>query len=352
MNSQQRITAALTGARPDRVPYQDAFWQTTIQRWHAEGLPDHISPDDYFGCEMVGISGSYTLQLPLRVLDETERDRTYVDADGATRRELNTGDGWTPHWLDFTINSAEAWRRHRHRGTYDPGRLADDLAARYRRARELGRFVVYRAHGCFHPTWHKMGLERMLIAMIEEPDWIHDMYDVHTQLIIDLYDGCRERGVVFDAAWLADDLGYRTAPLIAPSMYCDLVGPHHQRACQHFAADGIQTMLHSDGDVRTLIPHFLEAGFSCLHPLEAKAGLDVAALKAEYGSSLVCFGNIDARRLAGSKSEIQEEVHSKVEAGKKDGGYIFHTDHSVPNDVSFENYCYALNMLEKYGHYA
>ena len=35
----------------------------------------------------------------------------------------------------------------------------------------------------------------------------------------------------------------------------------------------------------------------------------------------------------------------------RDGGYIFHTDHSVPNDVTFDNYCYALQMLEKYGHY-
>lgn len=351
MNSQQRLHAVLHGGLPDRVPYQDAFWRTTVERWHAEGLPADTSPEEYFGCEMAGISGDYSLRFPRRVLEETERYRVYVDADGATRRELQTGDGWTPHWLDFTIASPAAWERHRERSTFAPDRLPPDLEARYQEARRRERCVVFRAHACFHPTWHKTGLERMLIALVEQPQWVDSMFAAHTQLIIDLYEGCKARGVQFDAAWLADDLGYRTGPLISPAMYAAQVAPHHARACAHFAADGLRTILHSDGDVRPLIPHFLRAGFSALHPLEAKAGLDVAALKAEYGRSLVCFGNIDARRLAGSRAEIEEEVHRKVEAGKRDGGYIFHTDHSVPSDVSFDSYCHALAVLDKWGRY-
>lgn len=352
MNSSERITATLSGHKPDRVPYQDAFWQTTVQRWQTEGLPAGTSPAAYFGCEMAGISGDYTLQLPVTTLAETDRYRVYVDADGATRRELRTADGWTPHWLEFTIKGPEEWQRYRDHAVYDAARLTDRLSSQYAQARDQGLFVVYRAHACFHPTWHKIGLERMLVALIEEPGWIDDMFALHTQLIIDLYEGCKQHGIRFDAAWLADDLGYRTAPLVSPAMYRQQIMPHHQRACRHFAADGLRTMLHSDGDIRPLIPFFLEAGFSCLHPLEAKAGLDVGQLKAEYGSALTCFGNIDARRLAGSRAEVEEEVHRKLEAGMKDGGYIFHSDHSVPSSVSFDNYCHAMETLRKYGRYA
>ena len=78
--------------------------------------------------------------------------------------------------------------------------------------------------------------------------------------------------------------------------------------------------------------------------LEAKAGLDVGALKQEYGKRLVCFGNVDVRKLAGTRQEIEFEVRTKVEAGKEDGGYIFHSDHSVPNNVSLE-------VLEEHGRY-
>ena len=351
MNSQQRLKAVLEGGTPDRVPYQDAYWQTTVERWRGEGLPADVSPAEYFGCEMASVGGDYSLQFAERTLEETERYRVYTDADGATRKVMRTGDGWTPYWLDFTIQSRADWEEHREKGMYNPSRLSSGLVDGYRRAREQGKFVVFRGHACFHPTWHKVGLERVLIAMLEEPEWITDMYAVHTQMIIGLYEGIRAQGIECDAAWLSDDLGYRTAPLISPAMYRELVMPYHRQACQRFAADGLRTILHSDGDVRPLIPSFLEAGFSCLHPLEAKAGLDVRALKEEYGKQLVCFGNIDARMLAGSREEVEAEVRAKVTAGKEDGGYIFHTDHSVPNDVSFDNYRFALEMLEKYGRY-
>jgi uroporphyrinogen decarboxylase len=100
-----------------------------------------------------------------------------------------------------------------------------------------------------------------------------------------------------------------------------------------------------------LIPHFLDAGFCALNPLEAKAGLDVRRLKAEYGDRLVLYGNIDVRALSGTRSEIEREIRDKVTAAKEGGGYIYHSDHSVPNSVSFENYAYAIDLVRRYGSY-
>ena len=88
-----------------------------------------------------------------------------------------------------------------------------------------------------------------------------------------------------------------------------------------------------------------------MHPLEAKARLDVRDLKPKYGHRLVLFGNIDVRKLSAGPEAIEEEIRTKVGFAKEGGGYIYHSDHSVPNDVSLENYRYALKMLEKYGRY-
>jgi uroporphyrinogen decarboxylase len=110
-------------------------------------------------------------------------------------------------------------------------------------------------------------------------------------------------------------------------------------------------MLHSDGHVTPLIPSFLEAGFAGLHPLEAKAGLDVRELKAQYGGRLVLLGNVDARALAGTRAEIEAEIAKKVAGAKDGGGYIYHSDHSVPNSVSFDNYSYAIELVKQYGSY-
>ena len=210
---------------------------------------------------------------------------------------------------------------------------------------------MFSAHACFHPTWHKVGMENLFVWMCEDPGLVTDMFAAHTQLIIDLYEGIKALGVAFDGAWFNDDLGYRNAPLISPAMYCDLVLPHHKRLCDHFAGEGLKAILHSDGNVAPLIPHFLDAGFAALHPLEAKAGLDVRDLKPIYGDRLVLFGNIDVRRLAGTREDIEEEIRGKVTAAQGGGGDIYHSDHSVPNDVSLDNYRFAVETLERYGKY-
>ncbi len=192
-------------------------------------------------------------------------------------------------------------------------------------------------------------MERAFELLIEDPELVTDMFEAHTKMITGIYDAMKSAGVQFDGAWLSDDLGYTAAPLISPAMYRELVKPYHKQACDHFARDGLKTILHSDGDVGPLIPDFLEAGFSALNPLEAKAGLDVRNLKPKYGDRLTLFGNIDVRALAGTREDIEEEVRSKVGFGREHGGYIWHSDHSVPNDVSFESYNFALEMLRKYG---
>jgi uroporphyrinogen decarboxylase len=333
------------------VPYHDTYWVTTVERWRREGLPEGVSAEDFFGCEIVRLGGDYSLQLPVETLEESEGYRIYLDENGATRKDLATADGWTPGWLDFTIKGPDDWVRLRDRAAYNPSRIPGSVQDGYRQARKDGKFVVFSLHACFHPTWHKIGMDALLVWMLDHPDLITEMFAAHTQLVIDMYEGMVDLGLEFDGAWLSDDLGYRNAPLISPDMYRDLVLPHHQRLCSRFAQDGLKTMLHSDGNVGPLIPHFLDAGFAALHPLEAKAGLDVRDLKPRYGDRLVLFGNIDVRRLASTRDAIEEEIRAKVTAAKEGGGYIYHSDHSVPKDVSFDNYRFLVEMLEKYGRY-
>jgi len=55
------------------------------------------------------------------------------------------------------------------------------------------------------------------------------------------------------------------------------------------------------------------------------------------------------RKLSGTKKDVEEEVVSKLEVAKQGGGYIFHSDHSVPPTVSWENYCYAVELVKKHG---
>ena len=351
MTSQERVSIVLSGGVPDRVPFQDTYWGTTIQRWHREGLPENVAPREYFECEIARLGGDDSLQLPVEMIEETERYRVYKDSFGATRKDLKTLGGWTPQFLDFSIKGRDDWYRMKKHALYNPSRLSNSLNESYNSLRAKQKFIAYSIHGCFHATWKKIGMEQLLMWMLDDPDLIQDMFAAHTQLVIDLYDGMKGLGIQFDGGRIGDDMGYRVAPLISPEMYCRQVMPHHRKLCEHFARDGLKTIHHSDGNVQPLIPYYLEAGFAALHPLESKAGLDVRELKPLYGDRLVLIGNIDVRKLAAGREEIEEEIRSKVTVAKQGGGYIYHSDHSVPSDVSFENYCFAVEMWKKYGNY-
>lgn len=351
MTPRERINTLLSKGIPDRVPIHDTYWETTLQRWWEEGLPKDVSPDEYFQTEITRIGGDHSMQFPFRTEEETDRYRVYWDDNGAFRKDLLTPDGWTPQWLDFTIRNRDDWHKHRHRMAFSESRIPQTTVDTYHRARRQGKFVVYSGHACFHPTWEKIGMENELMAMVGEPDFITELFAAHTQLILDIYEGMRRQGMEFDAAWFNDDLGWTVSPLISPDMYRELVFPHHKRLCDYFADRDLKTFLHSDGNIAPLIPHFLDAGFVALHPLEAKAGLDVRDLKQQYGDRLILFGNIDVRKLSGTKEEIEEEIRTKLTVAKEGGGYIYHSDHSVPSSVSFAHYCFALEMVKRYGAY-
>ena len=99
------------------------------------------------------------------------------------------------------------------------------------------------------------------------------------------------------------------------------------------------------------MPLVLETGATAIQPIEAKAGNDVRKLKKTYGKDLVFVGNIDVMTMSGTNEEIEEEIKNKVLVAKENGGYIFHSDHSVPPSVSFKNYKYVMEMVSKYGKY-
>jgi uroporphyrinogen decarboxylase len=76
----------------------------------------------------------------------------------------------------------------------------------------------------------------------------------------------------------------------------------------------------------------------------------VRELKQQYGDRLAFMGNIDTRKMAHpDPAVIEEEIRTKLESAKVGGGYIYHSDHSVPPTVSFEQYCRVLELVRQYG---
>ncbi len=350
MNSRERILAALNHKEADRIAITDGPWETTIERWHKEGLPEDQTPTEYFGYEMEGSWPDFSLQLPEEVIEETTEYKIVRNSDGATVKNWKHQTS-TPGYTDFLIKDRKIWDEYKHRLTPNPDRVKwDEEKARHERYRKEGKFLWYGGAFGYDRTQAITGSERLLMAMIEEPEWATEMFSMYVDVLLAMHEEMVGRGFEFDGAYVCNDMGYRNGLLFSPQLYRELLFPHDKRLCDFFKQRNMPIILHSCGRVKDLIPELIRAGFTCLNPLEVKAGMDLIKLKKQYGDVLAFMGGIDTRAMKNPET-IEEEVKPKITFAKKGGGYIYHSDHSVPDNVSFQNYCKVIELVNKYGKY-
>ncbi|UCH33302.1 MAG: hypothetical protein JSV65_12050 [Armatimonadota bacterium] len=351
MTSRERYLAALTHKEADRIPIHDSPWGHTVNRWRREGLPEGKSPGEFFGYdELVGQGPDISFQFPHEVVEETDTYTIARDANGATRRNFKDHES-TPELIDFTIRDRRTWDEHKHRLAWNDKRVDWEKALQANReARERGAFVCLSCAIGYDRTQGFIRSDWLLMAIAEDPAWVREMFETTVDLVITGAEQMIRRGFQFDGAFMFDDLGYRNASLFSPAAFRELEFPSQQRLYDFCHRNGMPTILHSCGNVRGLVPHLIEAGLDCLQPLEVKSGMDIVELKREFGRDLALFGGVDVRAMANSDPQvIEKEISTKIPVGKKGGGYIYHSDHSVPSNVSFAQYSHVMELVRKYG---
>jgi len=355
MTSQERVRLALEHREADRVAIQDGPWGTTVARWHREGLPEGVGPHEFFHYEFASVGPDISLGLPTATLEETDEYIVQRGANGAVHRNWK-GKTSTPELVDFTIKSRADWDAHKGELVFDASRVNLENAKKtHANARAKGLFLTFGGGiGYDHNSASLLGPVGLLTAIVEEPDWVSEIFMMQADLAVAIVEELFARGIDFDAAFYYDDLGYRNGLFFSPRSYREVLQPAHRRYLEPFKRRGLPCILHSCGNVTELVPDLLEAGWTCLQPLEVKAGMDLIALKKRFGEVLAFMGGIDVRRMAAAEEHpeaLEEEIRTKVGFAKQGGGYIYHSDHSVPDNVSFASYCRVIELVHQYGSY-
>lgn len=357
MTSRERFLKALRHEKPDRVPIHDSPWIETIWRWQKEGLPTEIPVDDFFGYEMAHFGFD---QSPMFEVKTLHKDHVFIIETtpyGGVRKNFRTYAS-TPEILGWAVKSKEDWNRIKPRLSpdYMPDYTRVDwvgIRSRYQRAHSEGKVLTLCVVTGYDQLQSYVRSEDLLVLMLEDPDWFRDMVRTNAELVLRMSKMIIEdANYRFDVAFIFNDMAYRNGPLFSPKLYRKCIYESDQALCDYFHSQGMKVIYHTDGDIRLLLPHLVEAGIDCIQPLEAKANMDVRELKGEYGDRLAFMGNIDVRKMADADPRvIEEEIRTKFEIAKEGGGYIYHSDHSVPPEVSFEQYRRVMDLVRVYGSY-
>lgn len=107
-------------------------------------------------------------------------------------------------------------------------------------------------------------------------------------------------------------------------------------------------MHHTCGSVVDLIPDFIACGLDILQSLQPQAaGMDLGALRREYGRDLCFHGGLDIQGVIphGTAKQVREHVRRQVQAAGDQGGYILCTAHNLQPDTPTED---ILALFEAY----
>jgi len=355
LTSYERIKRVINHQEADRVPITDWAWESTIANWTKQGMPYGADWKEFFDVDKIAwvtfdnidTSPRYTFEI----LEETDTYRIVKDMWGVTKKDFKPCSS-TPMFLDYTIRDRDSWYAAKDRMKPTEDRIDWDIwKNNYQRWRANGYWIqVSTLFGFDTVSSYTIGTENALIALIDDPEWMKEMFDHGCDLALALLDMIWERGYEFDEFNFCDDLGYRNGLLFSPELWHKLVRPYHKRTIDWAHEHGIPAHLHSCGRVRELIPAFIELGLDTLNPLETKAGMDPIALKHEYGEKICLRGGFDIMNW-NSYEKAEADIKEKLPVLKESGGYIFASDHSIADDVSVENYIKIVALAKEVGKY-
>jgi uroporphyrinogen decarboxylase len=129
-------------------------------------------------------------------------------------------------------------------------------------------------------------------------------------------------------------------------------GRHKQMVDGIKARSGARLLYHCCGAVRSLVDEFVDIGVDALNPVQvSSAGMDTAALKAEFGDRISFWGAIDTQHVLpmGRPEEVRAEVRRRVADLAPGGGYVLAAVHNIQEDVPPENILAMVDAAIEFG---
>ena len=353
MTTRERMLRTYRHEEIDRILMVDSAWGGTVRRWQNEGMPAGVDWQDYFGFDkIVRIQPDNSPKYERRIIEKTDHYTIATSKWGQTMKQFNQLDS-TPEVLDCYYNTPERWEEAKakmlaYSDDRIPWAVLKENYPKWKANGEFTQLVVWFGFDVAHS--HMTGTETLLYGMYDDPEWVKDIFDTYLTSSLDMCQKILDAGYKFDGIFWYDDMGYKNTTFFSPEMYRELLKPVHKRAVDWAHERGMVTELHSCGFIEPLLPDLVDIGVEMLNPMEIKAGMNPVKLKSLYGDKLAFHGGINAQ-LWNNPELVKAEMERIIPIMKEGGGYVFASDHSIPNSVSFDTMKQITELAKKFGKY-
>ncbi|MBT3295384.1 MAG: hypothetical protein HN919_03240 [Verrucomicrobia bacterium] len=330
------------------------YWEENFELWplfKENGITTNGQADRFFNFDRITSVGSATWMrpgFPEETISEENGKRLIQNRDGLIAEVPIDGHGTIPHYLKSSITTPDDWKQCKEE-RFDlnhPDRTIDIAALQQRHPADRDYPLGVGCGSMIGKIRDMLTFEGLAYACYDYPDMVEDMVETCCQLVENSLDQLLPH-MTFDCATGWEDICYKNGPIVSLDFFTEVIVPRYKRIGAKIHAAGIDLWYTDcDGDVRPLLPGFMEAGINCLFPYEVNSCIHPAELLSEYGTDLRIMGGIDKLEMRKGKEAIRAYLDSVAPLVER-GGYIPFCDHRCPPDVSPDDYIYYLDLKEK-----
>ena len=354
----QRFLDCMEYQPSDRRPNHElGVWPQTVERWRRESKDacsgytwNWFVDEPAIGLDprtYIPVNFGFIPNLVPELLEETEAYEIRRDHLGIVTRALKAGSVGGARMcmdqhLEHPVKTPEDWASLKKRLVAAlperyPKDLDDRIAQWARRDCPLVLGTNCAANGFYWRAREFMGTEALSLAFCLQPEMMHDMMDFFADFVIETSRPVLER-IRVDYFTLNEDLSMKTGPLLSPDLYHEFIFPHLKRMVEFFRGHEVQYFaIDSDGDPTLLIPLFMDAGVNVLWPIERASEVSPQQWRGRFGRELRLWGGVDKRVLERDPESIRAHLRTFIPL-IEEGGFIPTVDHTVPPDVSWDNF--------------
>lgn len=347
MSYRKDFISVLTGDTAEKFPATEfmMFWPECLPEYTKKAGTEDIAA--HFGISTpVPVPYNFCAcpAFEKKVLEETATHIVVRNEEGITCK-MEKGTSAMPHYIDFPIKGRKTFEEYKKRLDWKTPERVSDLTEFKKYVTENDVLTQLTIRGVFAFLRDFINFEDLMYLFVDEPELIDEMTSFHADFVIGLFGRVFEQFVP-DIVYLGEDMAYKTASMVSPSMVEEFIYPNWKKIIDFVKGKGVKIVIFdSDGHTTDILPLVVKAGFTTILPLERAAGMDGEVVRQAF-PQLGLIGGVDKLKLAKGKAEIDEEVEKAVRLYKS-GRYIPSCDHSVPPIVSYENYKYYISKLKK-----
>ena len=329
------------------------YWDENFSIWKGfieNGIRTNGQADRFFSFDPI-----HSLSAPVwlcpefenKVIGTTDQFKIIQNESGLTAEIPLDGHSTIPHYTKSSIITPDDWKQVKEErlSPDHPARKVDIAALKARHPENRDYPLGIYCGSMIGRIRDMLTFEGLAYATYDYPEMVEDMVETACVLVEQSLDQLLPH-FTFEYASGWEDIAFKNGPIVSIDFFENVVVPRYKRIHRKLTAHGIDLWYTDcDGDVRPLLPGFLDGGINCLFPFEVMGCAHPGQLLDQYEGELRIMGGIDKTKLIAGPAETRKYLESVAPYVEK-GGYIPFCDHRCPPDVTWENYLYYLDLKE------